>query len=233
MPKVELIFDSDCPNVEPARQQLREAFSVLGLTPQWTEWLRMDPTSPDYVRQYGSPTILIDGKDIAGSESQGAESCRIYQNPDGSLRGVPSVEAITSALSRKTMPHLGTLAILPAIGVALMPKLVCPACWPAYAALVSALGLGFLISAKNLFIVSTLFLGLALIALFTQGRKKQSYRSFWLGLFSVLLILFGKFALDNDSIVYGGVLLLTLAAILDFLPQKKKTCLTCETDKGR
>jgi mercuric ion transport protein len=37
-----------------------------------------------------------------------------------------------------------TVAILPGIGVSLMPKLICPLCWPAYAGLLSAVGLGFL-----------------------------------------------------------------------------------------
>src|SRR3954462_8565336 len=39
-------------------------------------------------------------------------------------------------------------AALPGIGFSLLPKMLCPACWPAYAGIVSALGLGFLISGK-------------------------------------------------------------------------------------
>jgi hypothetical protein len=35
MPKVELIYDDDCPNVEAARQQLRRAFQELGQSPAW------------------------------------------------------------------------------------------------------------------------------------------------------------------------------------------------------
>jgi hypothetical protein len=33
-----------------------------------------------------------------------------------------------------------TLVALPGVGVSLLPKLMCPACWPAYAGIVSALG---------------------------------------------------------------------------------------------
>src|SRR5215831_11945154 len=47
-----------------------------------------------------------------------------------------------------------TAAVLPGIGVALMPKLICPLCWPAYAGLLSAVGLGFLINSRNLLIVT-------------------------------------------------------------------------------
>jgi hypothetical protein len=37
------------------------------------------------------------------------------------------------------------LLATPGIGVPLLPKLMCPLCWPAYAGLLSTLGLGFLI----------------------------------------------------------------------------------------
>lgn len=42
------------------------------------------------------------------------------------------------------------LLSLPGVTVSLLPKLMCPACWPAYAGLLSSLGLGFLISARYL-----------------------------------------------------------------------------------
>jgi hypothetical protein len=42
-----------------------------------------------------------------------------------------------------------SVAMLPGIGVSLLPKLICPMCWPAYAGIVSALGLGFLISTTD------------------------------------------------------------------------------------
>ena len=45
-----------------------------------------------------------------------------------------------------------TAAVIPGIGVSLMPKLICPLCWPAYAGLLSAVGLGFLIDARNLLV---------------------------------------------------------------------------------
>ncbi|KAF0218625.1 MAG: putative Thioredoxin [Geobacteraceae bacterium] len=37
----------------------------------------------------------------------------------------------------------GMAAMLPGIGLAFLPKLACPACWPAYAGVFSSLGLGF------------------------------------------------------------------------------------------
>ena len=46
MRKIELIYDNDCPNVEPARRALRDALSTLGLPLDWKEWDRADPQSP-------------------------------------------------------------------------------------------------------------------------------------------------------------------------------------------
>lgn len=39
---------------------------------------------------------------------------------------------------------------IPGIGVALLPKLICPLCWPLYAGIVSSVGLGFLIGTAYL-----------------------------------------------------------------------------------
>jgi hypothetical protein len=140
---IELIYDSDCPNVSAARAQLLRALVRTGLPVRWREWDRLSPHSPSHVRTYGSPTILLNGKDILGdAPSGGAE---LYPRGDGGLAGVPEVREIAEALfeARGAEPRAerlvsrpvcrGMLALLPAIGVALLPKLTCPACWPAYA----------------------------------------------------------------------------------------------------
>ncbi len=98
-PLVELVYDCDCPNVEAARKQLSEAFSELGMSPQWEEWDRNAEESPPDVRRYGSPTVLVDRRDVSGDGSEADwNCCRVYTGPDGGMRGVPSVEAIRSAL---------------------------------------------------------------------------------------------------------------------------------------
>ena len=58
-----------------------------------------------------------------------------------------------------------SLAVLPGIGVSLLPKLACPLCWRAYAGLLSALGLGFLISAKYLLPLTVALLAIAVLSL--------------------------------------------------------------------
>lgn len=69
-----------------------------------------------------------------------------------------------------------TLAALPGIGVSLLPKLMCSMCWPAYAGLVSALGLGFLISAKYLLPLTAAFLAITVAALGFRGSRRRGLR---------------------------------------------------------
>jgi hypothetical protein len=64
---IDLIFDADCPNVENARVQLRRACEQLGLEPRWRDWQVDDPAVPDYARGFGSPTILVEGRDVMGA----------------------------------------------------------------------------------------------------------------------------------------------------------------------
>lgn len=102
MKEIDLVFDVDCPHVEEARRLLRDALRATGLPPQWREWNRDAPDTPASLRGLGSPTILVDGKDVSTGTSPAtdhdvANSCRVYH--DGhELRGVPPFDVITRAL---------------------------------------------------------------------------------------------------------------------------------------
>ncbi len=98
--KVELIYDADCPNAAEARARLREVMTTLGHLPKWQEWDRSDSASPSYALNYGSPTILVNGKDVAGVDSSDeASSCRLYRDTSGGFQGAPPTEMIEAALA--------------------------------------------------------------------------------------------------------------------------------------
>ena len=69
MATVDLVYDADCPNISVARANLIRAFSVAGIQPKWSEHRIGDATAPERTRGYGSPTVLVDGRDV--SESSG------------------------------------------------------------------------------------------------------------------------------------------------------------------
>ena len=102
VPRVELIYDNDCPHIDSARAMIRGALSVVGSTVAWVEWNRDDPSTPIELRGYGSPTVLVDGHDVAsvGTEDTRSEgnSCRVYMDECGCYCGTPSSDLIVKAL---------------------------------------------------------------------------------------------------------------------------------------
>jgi hypothetical protein len=90
-----------------------------------------------------------------------------------------------------------SILAVPGIGVSVLPKLACPACWPAYAGLLTSIGLGFLISVRYLLPLTITFLVLALAAMLFRARDRRGYGPFWLAVLAASGVLLGKFALDS------------------------------------
>lgn len=231
MMTIELIYDSDCPNVENTRAHLRNACAQAGLEPRWREWNRSSLDSPSYIRHFGSPTVLVDGKDVAGLQpAHGGNCCRLYLGDKGEVRRSPAVEAIVAALVQSKEAETdsvsranrcgwrGGLAMLPGVATALLPKLACPACWPAYAGLMGALGLGFLIQSRHLFLVTVVFLLAAVAALGFRVRMRRAYGPFLMGAVAAVLVMMGKFAIESEPVTYVGVGLLIFAGLWNCWP---------------
>ena len=107
-PEITLVYDADCPNVRAARAALREALEHARLEPGWIDYDRASPGVPERFLGFGSPTILVDGEDVADEPAvAAAASCRVYQAAGG-LRGVPPVEAIVAAINRRRGAASGT-----------------------------------------------------------------------------------------------------------------------------
>jgi len=238
---IEFIYDNDCPNVKEARATLLRAFAEAALPPRWQEWERSDAAAPAYVRGYGSPTILVDGKDVAGAEpAENISCCRLYKNAAGGLQGVPPDRLVVSALRdaghgsaspvRPTRSGGGwrsSLAALPGIGASLLPAGICPACWPAYAGLLSSLGLGFLTENAWLFPLTLVFLLIAVGSLGFRARRRRGYGPFALGLLASAILLTGKFHFASDPAMYGGIALLVAASVWNGWPRKLTTEGSC------
>lgn len=235
MMTIELIYDSDCPNVENTRSHLRKACAQAGLEPRWREWNRSFPDSPSYVWHYGSPSVLVNGKDVAGLQpAPGGNCCRLYLGDKGEVRRSPAVEVIVAALVQcdeaeidsgsraKRFGWRGSLGILPGLATALLPNLACPACWPAYAGLMGALGLGVLIQSRHLFLVTGFFLLVAVAALGFRVRMRRAYGPFLTGALAAGLIIIGKFLLESEPVAYLGVATLIFAGFWNCWPINRK-----------
>jgi hypothetical protein len=101
MKTIELIYDADCPNIGEARARLADACRSVGRPPEWIEWERSSPGTPFYATEYGSPTILVNGRDVTGDpEVVGGTCCRIYAI-EGAFAGVPPLSQLVEALGRE------------------------------------------------------------------------------------------------------------------------------------
>lgn len=233
MPTIEFLYENTCPNIDDARAVLRAALAQAGLPARWQEWERNDPEAPLHARQYGSPTILVDGQDVAGEPPSDEPSCRIYAAEPGRHRGVPSIDLVLNALKPHIPARTGltgktggrALAFLPAAGAALLPKLSCPACWPAYAAVLSSLGVSFVDYTPWLFPVTVVFLMFTLAML--AWRPRRGYWPLMLGIGASAIVLIGKFAFDSETAVYAGVALLAASSAWNAWPVHRAACPAC------
>jgi mercuric ion transport protein len=106
-----------------------------------------------------------------------------------------------------------TALAVPGVGVSMLPKVICPVCSPAYAAVLSSLGLGFLVSTTYLLPVTVAFLAVAVGALAFRASSRRGLRPFWIGMIAASSVVAGKFWLDSATMTYTGVGLLVLASV--------------------
>ena len=123
------------------------------------------------------------------------------------------------------------LLMIPGIGMSLLPKLACPLCWPAYAGLLSSVGLGFLISARYLLPITAVFLVLAVGALAFRAKNRHGYGPFLLGIASAVAVVIGKFALESSLTMYAAVALLVTASLWNAWPCRSKAAPVCCEEK--
>ena len=120
---------------------------------------------------------------------------------------------------------------LPAVGFSLVPKVICPVCSPAYAAVVSSLGLGFLISTKYVLPLTLILLSFAVGSLGFRASSRRGLGPFWMGVAAAGGILIGKFAYDSVITTYSGVGLLVVASVWNAIPQRT-FCPACLPTEG-
>jgi mercuric ion transport protein len=95
--KVQLLYFPGCPHVGGARHVLTLALAACALTDVVAEELDVEAaTCPPELRSWGSPTILVNGRDVAGEEAPTGPSCRLY--PGGEPPGVPPQRLIEDKL---------------------------------------------------------------------------------------------------------------------------------------
>lgn len=100
VPRIDLVYDRTCPHIQACRDALSQALAAVHARSAWTEWDRNADSTPVELRGFGSPTILMNGKDIDGAAPSAANACRLYRDADAGGRavGAPPVRLIVRAL---------------------------------------------------------------------------------------------------------------------------------------
>lgn len=94
--QIQLLYFPGCPNVNVARVAVARSLASLGLRCRIEEVDATAEGTPEELRRWGSPTILVDGSDVAGEETPTGAACRLYRGAGSA----PSIAAICAALVR-------------------------------------------------------------------------------------------------------------------------------------
>ena len=98
--KIQLLTFPGCPHAGAARKLIERALASANLHAAIEAVDTTAPETPEHLRVWGSPTILIDGADIEGLDSPASTSCRLYRDSAGQLRGIPSEATVLDAVRR-------------------------------------------------------------------------------------------------------------------------------------
>lgn len=224
--EIRLLYFKGCPNVDQARAEVREALTRAGLAQRWEETDLEAADCPMQWKGFPSPTVLVGGRDVVGGAKarSGTSSCR--------FGGAPGAAKIAAALTKRSW--IAALTAIPAAAIGIVPATFCPACSPALAALLGAIGLGAF--AERILAPMTVFLLLIALAGFAyQGRRSGDYRPLAAGALGALAMYAGQFLLQSAAVKGLGIAALVAASIWNVVPRKRSAggedCSACA--KGR
>ena len=142
---------------------------------------------------------------------EGRAESGAQEAPCGPAKGA-EVKAMEEG-ERKRYAVLG----IPASALAALP--LCPACYPAYAGILSALGLSVLADTTVQTVLTVLLLAVALGGLLYKAKLRRGYGPFALGVVASTVLAFSKFVMGSDPITYAAVGVLVLAALCNVWPR--------------
>ena len=102
--QIDFIYSKACPNVEEAKSVLHEALRITD-TPSSVvnEWETGRDELPAHCQGYGSPSLLVNGKEVTGVEpAEFNEGCAVYFRGE-QVFGVPLVQEVTNAIRRDVL----------------------------------------------------------------------------------------------------------------------------------
>jgi hypothetical protein len=101
--KIEILYIADCPSHAGAVKLVKDALAAEGLPAEIDEVLVKNERMAKQLEFSGSPTIRINGRDVAGEQraSHFGLGCRLYPAPGSTpgLVGLPPAEMVRRAVA--------------------------------------------------------------------------------------------------------------------------------------
>lgn len=98
--RVEVLYVAECPFHPQAVQLIKDILAAQGIAAEIREVLVLDQKMASQLRFSGSPTIRINGRDVARESQTEANfglNCRLY--PGAKQQGLPPAEMIHQAVA--------------------------------------------------------------------------------------------------------------------------------------
>ena len=102
--------------------------------------------------------------------------------------------------------------VVPSLGIAVLSKFTCSLCLTAYAGVLSSLGVGLLSTDRGLLIFTAVLVALNLLSLGWSTWRHKHWGPLALALLGSAVLLIGRIWSPTPTILYGGALLLLVAA---------------------
>jgi hypothetical protein len=97
----ELLTIQDCPHGSAAQELFSRAVELEGQDPVLIAAREIvSDEEAEASGFHGSPTFLVDGKDLFPSTAEPAMTCRVYRTAGG-LSGLPSLESLRQAIQAR------------------------------------------------------------------------------------------------------------------------------------
>lgn len=107
--RIQFITFPGCPNASAARKALERALTAAGILDRIEDVNTFAADTPENLRGWGSPTVLLNGEDVGGQAVPSGPSCRLYTGDRGKVLAAPSEALLSAALRRAT----GALPLVP------------------------------------------------------------------------------------------------------------------------
>jgi hypothetical protein len=116
---------------------------------------------------------------------------------------------------------------MPGVWVALLVAAKCPACWLAYAGLLTMPGVAWLLGETSLMLITVGLLGIALVSLAYRANDRRGYGPLAFGVVAVSIILIEKWWLASPWLLALGLSLLVGASLWNAWPRQATALDSC------